>query len=96
LRAACNMAGEPGADSDFLKRRIAAERRLTESGHGSWFGAFTGGRLVAQLGTFPDDSGIARYQNVETHPQARGQGLTGTLAYHADRGTDLTSSRPKP
>ena len=85
LRAACRTDGGPGADSDFLHRRVAAERGLTEAGHGAWFGAFRDGRLLAQLGIFSVGSGIARYQNVETHPAARGQGLAGTLVYHAGR-----------
>ena len=42
-------------------------------------------RLAAQLGLFSDGGAIARYQNVETHPSARRQGLAGTLVYHAGR-----------
>jgi len=76
-------AGSPGQDPDFLRARLAAERALTESGHGWWFGAFTAGRLAAQLGLIGDGSGVARYQNVETHPDARRQGLAGTLVWHA-------------
>ncbi len=75
--------GEPGAEPAFLQARIAAERGLTEAGFGSWFGAFLTGTLVAQLGLITDGSGIARYQNVETHPGARRQGLAGTLVWHA-------------
>ena len=76
-------AGEPGADPAFLQARIAAERGMTEAGHGSWFGAFLDRTLVAQLGLVTDGSGIARYQNVETHPAARRHGLAGTLVWHA-------------
>jgi GNAT superfamily N-acetyltransferase len=82
LRAAVN-AGEPGSEPAFLQARIAAERGLTEAGHGFWFGAFLDRTLVAQLGLVTDGSGIARYQNVETHPAARRQGLAGTLVWHA-------------
>jgi GNAT superfamily N-acetyltransferase len=82
LRAVVN-AGEPGSEPAFLQARIAAERRVTETGHGSWFGAFLDGTLVAQLGLVTDGSGIARYQNVETHPAARRQGLAGTLVWRA-------------
>jgi GNAT superfamily N-acetyltransferase len=84
LRAIVN-AGEPGADPDFLRARSAAERALTEAGHGSWFGAFLGDELVAQLGLVTDGSGIARYQNVETHPDWRRRGLAGSLVWHAGR-----------
>jgi len=82
LRAVVN-AGEPGSEPAFLQARTAAERGLTEAGHGSWIGAFLDRTLVAQLGLVTDGSGIARYQNVETHPGARRQGLAGTLVWHA-------------
>jgi ribosomal protein S18 acetylase RimI-like enzyme len=84
LRTAVNE-GEPGSEPAFLHARIQAERALTEAGHGTWFGAFLGGKLLAQLGLLSDGSGIARYQNVETRPQARRQGLAGTLVWHAAR-----------
>jgi GNAT superfamily N-acetyltransferase len=82
LRAILN-AGEPGGDPEFLAARIAAERALTEAGHGFWFGAFVDGKLVAHLGLITDGSGIARYQNVETHPDWRHRGLAGTLVWRA-------------
>ena len=85
LRVACIGAGEPPADRSFLASRIAAPRRLAEAGHGRWLGAFAGGRLVAQLGIVTDGNGVARYQDVETHPAARRQGLAGTLVYQAGR-----------
>lgn len=84
LRAACYPDEEAGAGS-FVERRITTQRRLAADGHGSWVGAFTGGQLVAQLGIFSAGRGIARYQSVETHPAARGQGLAGTLVYQAGR-----------
>ena len=95
--------GEPSGEPLFLAARLAAERALTEAGHGSWFGAFVNGQLVAQLGLVTDGSGIARYQDVETHPGVtagarRHAGLAGRAAWpgqpgreHAgdDRGPDL-------
>ena len=42
---------------------------------------------MAQLGVFSDGSGIARYQNVETHPASRRHGLAGTLVWQAGRWT---------
>jgi GNAT superfamily N-acetyltransferase len=84
LTAAVN-AGEPGSDPEFLHARVDAERALTEAGHGSWFGAFVDGDLVAQLGLITDGSGVARYQNVETHPDWRRRGLAGTLVWQAGR-----------
>ena len=85
-RRTCELSlseGEPGGEPLFLTARLAAERTLTEAGHGSWFGAFVNGQLVAQLGLVTDGSGIARYQDVETHPQWRRQGLGGTLVWRA-------------
>ena len=76
-------AGEPGSEPGFLRARLAAERAMTEAGHGSWFGAFIDGRLLAQLGLIIGKTGLARYQNVETHPTARRQGLAGSLVWHA-------------
>lgn len=76
-------AGEPGGDAGFLSTRLAAKRALTEAGHGAWYGAFLDGRLVSQLGLVIDRSGLARYQDVETHPDARRRGLAGTLVWHA-------------
>jgi GNAT superfamily N-acetyltransferase len=82
LRAAVN-AGEPGGDLAFIRARVAAERALTEAGHGAWLGAFVDGELVAQLGVVTDGSGVARYQNVETHPKWRRRGLASTLVWRA-------------
>jgi hypothetical protein len=82
LRTAVTRGG-PGSDPEFLAARIAAERALTEAGHGSWFGAFIGDTLVAQLGLVTDGSGLARYQNVETLAAVRRQGLAGTLVWKA-------------
>ena len=82
LAIRCFDGGEPG---DFLERRAAARRRLTQTGAGIWFGAFGNGRLLAQLGLFDVGDGYARYQHVETDPAARRQGLAGTLVWHAGR-----------
>jgi len=74
--------GDDG-DQEYLIRRTAARRRLTQAGTGAWFGAFTGGRLMAQLGIFDVGDGLARFQHVETDPAARRQGLAGTLVWRA-------------
>jgi len=92
LRIAC--ADESASSREFSERRVADQRRIAESGHGAWFGAFQGGRLTAQLGLYSDGGPIARYQNVETHPAARQRGLAGTLVYHAGRyGFDTLGAR---
>lgn len=76
LAAACNP---PEMTGQFLERRMAARRQLTEDGHGAWFGAFLDGQLLAHLGIFRSGDGVARYQDVETHPDVRRRGLAGTL-----------------
>ena len=77
-------ADEPGGDTAFVTAQQAAKRALTEAGHGAWFGAFLDGTLVAQLGLVTAiESGLARYQSVETHPAARRRGLAGTLVWRA-------------
>jgi RimJ/RimL family protein N-acetyltransferase len=82
LSLRCFDHGEP---RDFVEARTAARRRLTQAGRGAWFGALAGGRLLAQLGLFGVGDGYARYQHVETDPQARRQGLAGTLVWQAGR-----------
>lgn len=92
LRIAC--ADESASSREFSERRVADQRRIAEAGHGSWFGAFQRGRLAAQLGLYSDGGPIARYQNVETHPLARRQGLAGMLVCHAGRyGLDTLGAR---
>jgi GNAT superfamily N-acetyltransferase len=83
-RLAAELRSEvSGEGPDFVSARIGAERALTESGHGFWLGAFLDGALVAQLGLITDGSGVARYQDVESHPSARRKGLAATLVWHA-------------
>jgi ribosomal protein S18 acetylase RimI-like enzyme len=85
LQVAANADEEAGAERAFCERRTADARRLAGTGRGAWFGAFHDGRLVAQLGLVSDGAEVARYQNVETHPAARRQGLAGTLVCQAGR-----------
>jgi len=81
LALECNPG--PPVEQDFLHRRTATRQRLAADGHGAWFGAFLDRRLVAHLGIFAAADGVARFQDVETHPDARRQGLAGTLVYSA-------------
>ena len=74
-----------GEGGPYLERRTRGRRRLTEAGRAAWFGAFTGGRLLAQLGVCDAGGGLARYQDVETDPAARRRGLAGTLVWRAGR-----------
>ena len=83
LRLACDDERDEAVHQDFVTRKAATNRALVEDGHGQWFGAFLDGRLVSQLGLLAASPGLARFQTVETHPEARGKGLAGTLVQHA-------------
>jgi GNAT superfamily N-acetyltransferase len=69
----------------FQGRRLQAKRRMQAQGFGAWFGAFEDGRMVSGLGVFGDGGGIARFQDVDTHPAHRNKGLAGTLVYRASQ-----------
>jgi ribosomal protein S18 acetylase RimI-like enzyme len=76
------MAGEQvGHDLIYCTRRAAADRRMVDAGYGRWYGAFLDGHLVCSMGLFVAGPGLARFQNVKTHPDHRGQGLAGTLTH---------------
>jgi ribosomal protein S18 acetylase RimI-like enzyme len=81
------MAGEdPAAYSgEFVTNQALAQRHLVDAGYGAWWGAFDGDRLLASLGLFTASPGLARFQNVKTHPDARGRGLAGTLVHRVSR-----------
>lgn len=91
-----SLAGEVGAmDLDFALPRARAHRLLVEAGQGAWYGGFLDGTLLASLGVFAATGGLARFQSVKTHPQARGRGLAGRLLSEAGRYalTDLGAER---
>jgi len=77
--------GEAGASPDFVVAKVAAERRMTQTGAGAWWGAFLGDRLLSSMGLFAASPGLARFQEVQTHPEARGRGLAGTLVHEVSR-----------
>jgi RimJ/RimL family protein N-acetyltransferase len=72
-----------GPAREFAERRMAGLRRLHDESRGVWFGAFLDGVLASSLGVFTDGTGLARYQNVDTHPDYRNRGLAGTLVHYA-------------
>ncbi len=79
-------AGEDvGYDLPFVTAQAAAQRRLVDAGYGAWWGAFEGDRLLASMGLFTASPGLARFQSVKTHPDARGRGLAGTLVHRVGR-----------
>ncbi len=85
-KVALDLACAEGAGPDyelFATRRAGAERAAVESRHGAWFGAFDGDRLLAGLGIFCAGEGLARFQTVQTHPEARRRGLAQALLHHA-------------
>jgi ribosomal protein S18 acetylase RimI-like enzyme len=83
LRLAAHDSAHTDDDLRFAERQVAIHRALTEAGHGTWFGAFVAGRLRAGAGVFTNGSGLARYQNVETHPSARRRGLATAVVHRA-------------
>jgi GNAT superfamily N-acetyltransferase len=85
LQMANNTSFEPVSHRAFSAVRLAAARRLAESGAGGWFGAFVDGTMRSGMGLFTDGSGVARFQAVDTHPDFRGRGLAGTLVEHVSR-----------
>jgi GNAT superfamily N-acetyltransferase len=86
LRLACYGDGSTsGRDREFAVARAATMRSLVTAGHGAWFGAFLGDRLVSSMGLFSTATGLARFQSVETAPDVRGQGLAGTLVHVVSR-----------
>jgi len=77
-------AGEdrPGFTLEFVERKFAAVRRAIEAGRGLWWGAWDGGKLVADMGLFWEES-LVRFQDVETHPDYRRRGICRSLLLHA-------------
>lgn len=73
---------DPDSYRVFAAAKVATIRGLVEGGHGAWFGAFDGPRLLSGMGLFRAGPDLARFQSVETRPDARGRGLAGTLVHH--------------
>ncbi|MDF1606316.1 GNAT family N-acetyltransferase [Nocardioides sp. YIM 152315] len=81
-----SIAGEHEVSGrDFVVAKTASERALSARGVGAWWGAFVGDRLLASMGLFAASPGLARFQQVKTHPDARGRGLAGTLVHRVSR-----------
>ncbi len=83
LSVACRDDGlEPDSYREFCEARSATRRASVDRGHGAWFGAFAGDRMVSSMGLFAAGNGLARFQSVETHPDARRRGYAGSLVHH--------------
>ncbi|MBU1803046.1 GNAT family N-acetyltransferase [Nocardioides sp.] len=65
-------------DEPAAADQIAAERRLSDAGHATWWGGFEGLRLVGSAGIVVLD-GHSRCQGVDLDPVARGTGLAARL-----------------
>ena len=68
--------------NDFLKKKISIYRELSKEGAGKWFYATINGKIVAELGLYSYDN-IARFQDIKTHPEYRGQNIARTLIEYA-------------
>lgn len=68
----------------FEEKKTASYRQMIRAGLGRWFGAFSDGRLVGDMGLFTDGK-LARYQAVVTHPDHRRRGICATLLYEVGR-----------
>lgn len=67
---------------DFRRLQNQRYRAMQNAGLGYWYGAFLGGKLVADLGLYVMD-GLARFQNVVTDADYRRRGVAGTMVYRA-------------
>lgn len=69
---------------EFKLRENKWYRQMVKGGLGYWFGGYLQGKMVGSLGIFCDGN-LARFQNVETHPEFRRRGVAGTMIFHAAR-----------
>jgi GNAT superfamily N-acetyltransferase len=73
---------------EYLEKRSLERQAMVAAGWGQWWGAFIDGQLASSLGLFAKDGvfrGIARFQDVATHPDFRRRGLCGTLVYRVSQ-----------
>jgi ribosomal protein S18 acetylase RimI-like enzyme len=85
LRMAIDEVADVDLHRRFIEAKARTSRRLFEAGHGAWFGAFVDGTMRSTMGLVRAGVGLARFQNVETHPEARGRGLAGSLVHHVSQ-----------
>lgn len=85
LTFACDDRSDEHEHRLFLTARQREARALCEAGHGAWIGAFVDGQMRSGCGIFTGGDGLARYQNVETHPGFRRRGLASRAVYRAGR-----------
>jgi GNAT superfamily N-acetyltransferase len=76
---------QPGSHLPFLRRRFAGRRARVAAGRLRWWGAFRGTDLAAQMGLVEGEvegRRLARFQDVDTHPDHRRRGLCSALLAH--------------
>lgn len=94
LHATCYDVPADGEVRLFTRRQVAGYRQLSSTGRGRWIGAFVDGRLCAAAGLVTLGFGLARFQNVQTHPDFRRRGLASAVLLHAAREVfDTTRTR---
>lgn len=74
----------PAAYEAYARRLVAVRRELSDRDTAAFFGAFTDGQLVADLGVVRCGA-VARYQSVSTDEAHRGRGLASHLLGVAGR-----------
>jgi len=78
------LRGSSEAYERFRARSRERTRGMTEAGLGHQMGGFVDGQLVCQMGIFSDGE-LARFRNVETHPEFRRRGICGSLVVECTR-----------
>jgi GNAT superfamily N-acetyltransferase len=76
---------EEASHRPFLQRRILGRRTQARAGTLRWWGVFRDGDLAAQMGLVEgevDGRPLARFQDVDTHPDHRRRGLCAALLSH--------------
>lgn len=76
---------EEASHRPFLQRRIEGRRAQVRAGMLRWWGVFQDGHLAAQMGLVEgevDGRPLARFQDVDTHPDHRRRGLCAALLSH--------------
>jgi ribosomal protein S18 acetylase RimI-like enzyme len=73
----------PPGHREFLERSTHEARRMVEGSQAEYFGTFSDGRLGSVVGIASDGQGVARYQNVGTHPDFRRRGHASALLARA-------------
>ncbi|PHV10474.1 GNAT family N-acetyltransferase [Chitinimonas sp. BJB300] len=84
LQVMCRDMAHAEQDYQHFKRaQFANYQRMVKAACGHRYGAWLNGMLVAELGIFVGEGGLARYQNVCTHPAWRRQGIAARLVYES-------------